>query len=172
MPEAVIKDGADAPVEETSVDPEEKLDQPIEVELPVAEEDTYADEDVEGVPLESLDPSEELWEGGPTVGQALEWKGEFGRLFITSLDYDDHILWRPLLRSEYKEHVRQIERMTSSGQVSQMEAKLLNEEMLAETCMLWPRYDKSVDNLAGVPAIIAEEIMEASGFVALQVRQL
>lgn len=177
MPKAVIKDGLSPEEPETrDVEDEiiEKLEEPLVIEETPEEEETAEQDDAEAdsVPLESLDPEEELWEGGPTVAQALEWKSQYGRLYITSLDYDDHILWRPLLRSEYKEHVRHIEKLTNSGQVSQLDAKLLNEEMLTETCMLWPRYDKAVDNIAGLPALISEEIMEASGFVALQVRQI
>lgn len=178
MPKAVIKDEGDLKEKEEvpeetddEIDPvSEELSKPLTLDQDPDEGEV--EDDSQGVPLESLDPKEELWDDGPTVAQALEWKDKFGRLYITSLDYDDHILWRPLMRSEYKEHVRQIERMTSSGQVSQLEAKLLNEELLAETCMLWPRYDKAAENYAGIPAIISDEIMEASGFVALQVRQL
>lgn len=181
MPKAVITDGINKKETKTSPEPEVKQVEEEEVQEETAPEpeegavDTQVeddDEDLDGVPLESLDPEEELWEGGPTVGQALEWKNQYGRLFITSLDYDDHILWRPLLRSEYKNHVRHIEKLTSSGKMSQFEANLLNEELLAQTCMLWPMFDPNEESLAGIPAIIAQEIMEASGFVALQVRQL
>jgi hypothetical protein len=41
-------------------------------------------------------------------------------------------------------------------------------------CILFPKFDRTQLNgeLAGVPSIIAQEVMEASGFVALEVRQL
>jgi hypothetical protein len=40
--------------------------------------------------------------------------------------------------------------------------------------MLYPKFDKNnaVGFMAGLPSLIAQEVLEASGFVALEVRQL
>jgi hypothetical protein len=77
-------------------------------------------------------------------------------------------------RFEYKNHVKNIEKLGQSNQISQADISMLNEELIAEMCILFPKFDRSELNgeLAGVPSIIAQEVMEASGFVALEVRQL
>ena len=49
-----------------------------------------------------------------------------------------------------------------------------NEEAIAELCILYPQYDKIEMKgiMAGIPSLISQEVLEASGFVALEVRQL
>jgi hypothetical protein len=61
-----------------------------------------------------------------------------------------------------------------AGQLSSAEANLWNEEAIAEICCLYPAYDRQsiTADLAGLPSLIAQEVLEASGFVALEVRQL
>jgi hypothetical protein len=127
-----------------------------------------------GVQVEDLDPKEELWTGGPTAGQIVEWKEQYGDVYVTSITMEDHIIWRTMNRFEYKNHVKNIERLGQSDQVSQADVSMLNEELIAEMCILYPPFDRTKLNseLAGVPSIIAQEVMEASGFVALEVRQL
>jgi hypothetical protein len=49
-----------------------------------------------------------------------------------------------------------------------------NEESIAELCILYPTLNKAdmTGVMAGIPSLIAQEVLEASGFVALEVRQL
>jgi hypothetical protein len=124
--------------------------------------------------VEDLDPSEELWPGGPTASRIIAWKEEHGDVYVTSITMDQHIVWRTMNRFEYKNHVKNIERLGQNGQISQADVSMLNEELIAEMCILFPKFDRNQLNgeLAGVPSIIAQEVMEASGFVALEVRQL
>lgn len=127
-----------------------------------------------GMTVEDLDPAEELWEGGPTAAKIIEWKAQYGDVYVTSITMDQHIIWRTMNRFEYKNHVKNIEKLSQSNQISQADISMLNEELIAEMCILFPKFDRADLNgeLAGVPSIIAQEVMEASGFVALEVRQL
>lgn len=157
-------------------------DDPIKEELGL---DDYvrieeaSDEDVE-IPeeearqVEDLDDDVVIWEGGPTAGQIKEWKKFHGDVYVTSLSYDKHIVWRTLNRLEYKELVKKMEQLVQGGQLSTAEANLWNEEAITEICILFPQYDKRAlgSDMAGLPSLLSQEILEASGFVALEVRQL
>jgi len=133
--------------------------------------DEYQDE---GVAVEDLDDEEEIWPGGPTAGMIKEWKESYGEVYVTSISYEKHIVWRVLNRLEYKSIVRKMENMIQSGELSSAEANMWNEEAIAEMCILYPEYDKKslTGMMAGTPSLIAQEVLEASGFVALEVRQL
>jgi hypothetical protein len=67
-----------------------------------------------------------------------------------------------------------MEQLVQAGQLSQTEANLWNEEAITEICILYPAYDKQslVAEMAGLPSLISQEVLEASGFLALEVRQL
>ena len=124
--------------------------------------------------LEDLEDSEHIWEGGPTAGQIKEWKEQYGEVYVTSITYDKHIVWRVLNRAEYKQIVKKMEQLVQAGQLTTAEANLWNEETISELCMLYPKFNKNnaVGFMAGLPSLIAQEVLEASGFVALEVRQL
>lgn len=132
------------------------------------------DEDADTISVEDLDSSEEIWPGGPTAGMIVEWKEKFGDVYVTSVTYDNHIVWRVLNRSEYKGIVKQMESLVQDGQMSSAEANMWNEEAIAQICILYPDISgqKLTGSMAGVPSLIAQEVLEASGFVALEVRQL
>lgn len=121
-----------------------------------------------------IKPEDELWPGGPTMAMIDAWKKEFGDVYVTSVTPDTHYVWRTLTRFEYRRLVKNLEQAVSTGQVTQAEANMNNEEAMAEICLLFPpvsRVELS-SNLAGLASIISQEVMEASGFVALEIRQL
>jgi len=124
--------------------------------------------------IEDLDDDEELWEDGPNAGMIKDWKNKFGEVYVTSITYDKHIVWRVLNRNEYKQIVKKMEQLIQNGQLTSAEANMWNEETIAELCILFPKYDKKSLSgvMAGMPSLIAQEVLEASGFVALEVRQL
>lgn len=124
--------------------------------------------------VEDLPDEEEIWIDGPNAGQIKMWKQQYGDVYVTSISYDKHIAWRPLSRLEYKHLVKKMEQLVQSGQLSSSEANLWNEEAIAELCILFPAYDSAAmtQEMAGLPSLIAQEVLEASGFVALEVRQL
>jgi hypothetical protein len=166
----VVKDAPEL-AEETGADSvlilseEEVADEAIQ--------DVLADEEAP-LGVEDLPDDELIWPGGPTAGQIKLWKQEYGDVYVTSITYDKHIAWRTLNRLEYKNLVKKMEQLVQAGQLTQTEANLWNEEAITEICILYPAYDKQslVAEMAGLPSLISQEVLEASGFLALEVRQL
>lgn len=178
MPDEAVE--ADAPEEEVEPDIEAILNAPDsepedEGELAEVEDDEDEDEE-ESVSIDELPDDSELWPGGPLIGEIKAWKELYGdkSVYVTSITFDQHVVWRTIKRSEYKSHIRNMEKLMQSGQLGQADANLYNEEAIAQLCILFPEYDRRTagDELAGIPAIISQEVLEASGFVALEVRQL
>ena len=124
--------------------------------------------------VEDLDDSQEIWEMGPTAGMIKEWKQIHGEVYVTSLSFNKHIVWRVLSRFEYKTLVKKMEQLVQAGQLFSAEANIWNEEAISQMCILFPSYDKKAlaNEMAGLPSLISQEVLEASGFVALEVRQL
>jgi hypothetical protein len=151
-------------VKSIEVDDSQQLD--VELNLPSGDDDYRA--------VEDLDDNEPIWEGGPVAGEIKEWKDQYGDIYVTSITFDKHIVWRVLNRVEYKQIVKKMEQLVQAGQLTSAEANMWNEETIAEMCILYPKYDKrSLSGvMAGLPSLIAQEVLEASGFVALEVRQL
>lgn len=149
-------------------------------ELQVDEVSTISQEDIvdeteeEINRVEDLPDDEEIWKDGPTAGMIKRWKEQFGEVYVTSITFDKHIAWRTLTRLEYKNVVKKMEQLIQAGQLSSAEANMWNEEAISELCILYPQYERVDMNgiMAGVPSLIAQEVLEASGFVALEVRQL
>jgi hypothetical protein len=166
-PEMAEMAGADS-VETFSV-----TDQPADDETVVIREDFVVDPS-EATSVEQLADDVEIFDNGPTAGQIKIWKREFGEVYVTSVSFDKHIVWRVLSRIEYKHLVKKMEQLMQAGQMSTAEANMWNEEAIAELCILFPSYDKRslTEDMAGLPSLIAQEVLEASGFVALEVRQL
>ena len=124
--------------------------------------------------VEDLHDSEFIWPGGPTAGDIKNWKKLHGDVYVTSLTFDKHLVWRPLTRNEYKEIILLIEELTTSEKLTKAQANLWNEEIITKVCLLFPPYDDVglEQDLAGIPSLLSQEILEASGFVAREVRQL
>jgi hypothetical protein len=103
-----------------------------------------------------------IFPGGPLMSEVHSWQKQIAdqgmghRLFVTQVAPDFIVIWRTLSRTEYKEIVA----------VPNTDP-LQREEMICEQCVLWPRdfnYAVMAQGLAGVPSLIAEQIMTASGF--------
>jgi hypothetical protein len=128
---------------------------------------------VEFESLRDIDPNEPVWAEGPLAGDMVKWLDAYKeKVFVTSIDFDEHVTWRPLKRSEYAKISGQIEEAV--GQISESEATMLNEELICQVCVLWPDY-KNIDFddlLAGIPTLISQQILEQSGFTALSVREM
>jgi len=131
-------------------------------------------EDGESLAVEDLPDEELIWPGGPTAGQIKLWKKEYGDVYVTSITYEKHFAWRTLNRLEYKNLMKKMAQLVQAGQLTEAEASLWNEEAISEICILYPAFDKQslVHEMAGLPSLIAQEVLEASGFQALEVRQL
>ncbi len=92
---------------------------------------------------------------GPTRNKVEEWKSLYGSVFMTEVD-EDIFVWRTITRTEYKEILK----------LKQADA-LYREERICEKCVLWPEdYDflQMGQGGAGVPSLLAEQVMDKSGF--------
>lgn len=149
-----------------------------EVDEPTEEEEVEVDslfEEEEDGEWDSLtaDPDLEIWEGGPTVAQVNEWKEGHGDVYVTALTETKFVAWRTLTRMEFKALNMQMEQAVSSGNKSQAQANLDNEDAITELCVLFPKYNRNDPNeMAGVATSVANLVMEASAFAPLEVRQL
>lgn len=100
-------------------------------------------------------PAFEDYPNGPKESEILAWKKQFGRVFLTELE-DEIYIWRKINRFEYKE----IMSIPNTNELSR-------EEMICETCVLYPyeySYEDMVNQAGGVPSMIAEQVMQKSGF--------
>jgi hypothetical protein len=147
-------------------------------ELATQEEVEEIEEDDEEEPgslnVEDLDPNTEIWPSGPTAAQTVAWKDQYGDIYVTSVTMEKHVMWRTLNRLEYKQVVKQIEKLMLSDKYTQSDANMYNEEIICEICTLHPKLTRSDFNheLAGLPAILSQQILEASGFTSIDVRQM
>jgi len=153
----------------------------IQAQEPAFDDVAAENEDLEntedssvGINVEDLDPDLQIWEDGPTAKDIVDWKKKYGDVYVTSVTFDKHVVWRTLNRNEYKMIVRQIEQVISSGKMTQTEANMLNEELVCQFCTLFPQFsgEDFSKELAGLPSILAQQILESSGFTTVDVRQL
>lgn len=157
-------------LEENNIHPEE-----IDLSKDLDPEETGVDEvvlinqddivDEEDDDISDIDPSDEviefteeelemeLFPDGPTIGQIQEWKDIHGNIFLSDIGSETFI-WRLLTRSEFK------------SVASQKAGPYEREEQYCEMCCLWPENYGFMEEKtrAGVPSILAEEILSKSGF--------
>ncbi len=98
---------------------------------------------------------EPVFPNGPTRAQVEQWKAMYGEIYATTFG-DQVFIWRTLNRTEYKE-ILKIQNADS----------LYKEERMCEKCVLWPigyNHIAISTSKAGIPSMIAEEIMAKSGF--------
>jgi len=150
---------------------EQEQEQPQETDE-VAEDPEYTED--EEYDSRKMDPEQELWPGGPNFAQVNEWKDKYGEVYVTSITPNDHIVWRTITRFEYRRLVKNLEQALSTGQVTQGEANLDNEESMAELCIIYPPYNRTANTgvMGGIASTISQQIMDASGFTSMEVRQL
>lgn len=102
--------------------------------------------------------SERLFENGPTKDMIENWKNQFGGdIYMTEYDSETFV-WRPISRLEFKKIVN------AEGNHDDF----YREERVTELCVLWPEnysHDDIIDGKAGVPAVLADQIMNKSGFL-------
>lgn len=160
-----------------SVSAEEEQIEELTVEA-VSQEEVEVEEDFdsfeETLSVDDMGDDEELFPNGPVGREVKAWKKQFGEIYVTSFDEDLHVIWRTMNRFEYRRIVKNLEQAVASGAVSQAEANLNNEETICEMCVLWPKMlrTETAAHLAGMATVIAQEVMEASAFVPLEVRKL
>ncbi|WP_225446649.1 tail chaperonin [Paenibacillus rhizovicinus] len=99
----------------------------------------------------------EIFPEGPTRLEVEQWKEKYRGVYFTPFD-DEVFVWRTLERPEYKECI-------ADRTLTQLD----REEIYTEKCVLFPRNysrEKMRNDKAGIPSLLAEMIMDKSGFVA------
>jgi hypothetical protein len=119
------------------------------------------DEDEEVIlPTQSFydnDGDEVLFPDGPKMNLVEEWKSKYGAVYLTEFD-EEVFLWRTLTRKEYKEVMKVMQADT-----------YYKEERICDKCILYPEgynFLKMTHGKAGIPSLLAEQIMDKSGFTA------
>ena len=123
--------------------------------------------------VEQEKPDETLWEGGPTSAQVAEWKSQYGEVWITKINEDEQYVWRTLNRFEWKKLQKALESLAGGGG-NNAEAQLSYEELVCEAVVLEPKLNKAElqTKKAGIASLIAQQVLDASGFVSMDVQRL
>jgi hypothetical protein len=131
-----------------------------ESSVPVPEAPAAPEAPESSIPQELLGPNGEelLFPGGPALAQVEEWKSRFKEeVYLTEFE-EEIFLWRPISRKEYKQ-VMKVQNADS----------FYKEERICEACILYPQnynFMAMTAGKAGIPTLLAELIMEKSGFQA------
>lgn len=143
------------------------------VDTPPEEDLEEDEEEYRPFMVEDMDPTTELWPNGPTAGDIVKMKEAFGDVYFTAINLDEHFIWRCIERDEWGQIELNFENALERGE-SQTMAMMTKQDALTELCVLWPHLDrmKMRKIKAGVPALIYQQVLEASGFVSIDVRQL
>lgn len=99
---------------------------------------------------------EYLFEDGPLASEVESWKKQFDGVYLVDDIGDDIYIYRTLNRYEYK-----------SIMATPNTDPLMREEMICETCVLFPynySYEQMSTNNAGIISTLSEHIMATSGF--------
>lgn len=95
-----------------------------------------------------------IYRNGLTEEIVEDLKKEYGDIYAT--EYDDVVfVWRPINRKEYREIV-----------VDAGNGPLDREEAICQLCVLWPKGYNFSDGKAGYAALLSQNIMDESGFLA------
>lgn len=115
-------------------------------------------EAVELPEFEGEDGQAILFPGGPTLDSVEEWRSRYKDVFLTEFDDGEVVVWRSLVRKEYKDIMK-----------IQGADNFYKEERICEKVVLWPEnygFMAMAQGKAGIPTLIAELVMEKSGFQA------
>lgn len=102
---------------------------------------------------------DEIFPGGPSRTEVASWKKQFendGHTVNLTTIGDETFIWRTMSRTEYRE----IMALPNTD-------PLQREEIICEITMLFPyeyNFASMANRKAGVPAILAEQVMHESGF--------
>lgn len=120
-------------------------------------EEVLEDDDILAENLIGPDGKELLFPDGPNLEEVEEWKSRYGEVYLTEFE-EDVFIWRSLTRKEYKE-IMKIERADN----------YYKEERICDKVVIWPEgynFLQMAQGKAGIPTLIAELVMEKSGFQA------
>src|SRR5688500_787634 len=133
--------------------------------------ETSTDEPVR-MELTDFDPKTELWDNGPTVGDAVGWKEKYGDIYMTSINPEYHLIWRTMDRGDYRKLVKHMEELGNSNQHGPAELNMIQEELICSIALLAPKIEDYDKVIAGIPSLLSQQILDASSFVGMDVRGL
>jgi len=143
--------------------PERKKTATARAEKEIIKEDIDMNEMSTTEDIDSVDDSFEMEEegifpngSGPPQSMIDLWKERYGKVYMTEVEDEEYFVWRVLTRLELKEF----------NQDPQSDS-LYREEQICEKCILWPKDYIAMKDKAGTPSVLAEQIFEKSGFVAM-----
>ena len=135
-------------------------EQEVEVKEVAAVEAPEQEVDNGQLPNDLIGPDGEelLFPNGPSVAQVEAWKSQFNEeVYLTEFE-EDVFIWRPITRREYKGVMK-----------NQQADSFYKEERICEAVVLYPtgyNFNSMVNGKAGIPTLLAELVMEKSGFQA------
>jgi len=92
-----------------------------------------------------------------------ELKNQYKKLYITVLDSDQPIVWRPIKRSEHKEILKETRDLNSESEIM-----LERQEATCLKCIVFPETEEEIKEIlednAGTSIVISDEIYRKSGF--------
>lgn len=98
--------------------------------------------------------------GAPTKVQIEKWKAQYGDIFVSGFSDEEVFVWRPIRRKEYAK-LQQLA-ADPKNEIDQLK----HEELVCETCVLYPEAPFDWDKKAGTASTLAEQIFQNSHFVS------
>ena len=83
-----------------------------------------------------------------------EWKAMYGKIYKNVIDDNEFVIWRLIKRKEYKE-------LLDNDSLEIFD----KQESIVKAALLYPEnVDELIESRAGLATVLAEEILEHSGF--------
>lgn len=137
-----------------SPEPEEKKEEPDKKEKPEEEKEDAAPD---------VKAAFSKLPARPSQTEVEAWKAEYGNVYVSGFSDDEILVWRPLMRHEYRNL------KTLAAQHNPPPTQEDQEEMVVEVCVLWPAPNSTEYNQAtrkaGAFSTLYEQIMQASCFI-------
>ena len=89
-------------------------------------------------------------------------KEQYGRLYMTVLDNNDTVVWRPIKRSEYREILK-----SDIDEKKEDDIIMERQEMTCRNCVVFPSQEELaalLEECAGAATAICDQIYMKSGF--------
>lgn len=97
--------------------------------------------------------------GAPDKATIEAWKAGYGEIFVSGFSPTELYVWRPISRKEHRQ--LQMALQQSNGEIDQLKY----EEMVCETCVLYPKGLKWEESKGGTATTLSEQIFQNSNFI-------
>ncbi len=100
----------------------------------------------------------------PSKVQIEKWKAQFGDVFVHGFTDSEFFIFRSLKRSEFKKLQLMIAESSEKAPEERID-QLQYEEMVCDTCVIFPEKKTDWDMKAGAATTLYEQIMQRSHFM-------